>query len=339
MRRVGPSLIPITQGKERQAMTDPESTNRATVIVSGGAAVSPFTTPEAACTEGLAAGNTDTFLREGLLAAGYQVFTSPARIGAGEVAEDPGWQGFANGPTPLAADMTVNAVGDIDNAGAHLARFLGHLEAEYNITTVDIVGHSMGGLFSRAAIRVLQESKSTLHVRTLTTIGTPWTGAFAADFAHGDLALAACNGDPACEAAMTGAKTLDATDSEGAGQQVTQRYLAGETNGLGIDGKEQTTAWNDLQQSVLANVPVVTIGGNHFDKPGLSRVWPHDGLVALQSALADNVSEKVLSKYRTLTFPNVHSIFFANALDLPWDLALTWNPLVLEAVIEAIENP
>jgi pimeloyl-ACP methyl ester carboxylesterase len=320
-------------------MTTQETSNTATVIVSGGAAVSPFTTPDAACTQGLAAGNTDTFLREGLLAAGYRVFTSPARLGAGEVAEDPGWQGFANGPTPLPANMTVNSVGDIDNAGTYLARFLGHLETEYNITTVDLVGHSMGGLFSRAAIRVLQESDSSLDVRTLTTIGTPWTGAFAADYAHGDLALVACNGDPACEAAMTGAKTLDATDSEGAGQQVTQRYLAGETDGLGIDGKEQSTAWNDSQQGVLANIPVVTIGGNHFDKPGMSRVWPHDGLVALQSALANNVSEKVLSKHRSLIFPNVHSIFFANALDLPWDLALTWNPLVLEAVIEAIENP
>ena len=320
-------------------MTDPEIISRAVVLVSGGAAVSPFTTPDAACTQGLAAGNTDTFLREGLLAAGYRVFTSPARIGAGEVSEDPGWEGFANGPTPLPANMTVNAVGDIDTAGANLARFLGHLETEYNITTVDLVGHSMGGLFSRAAIRVLRETQSTLQVRTLTTIGTPWTGAFAADYAHGDLELAACNGDPACEAAMTGAKALDATDSEGAGKQVTQRYLAGETDGLGIDGKEQPTAWNDLQQGVLANIPVVTIGGNHFNRPGMSRVWPHDGLVALQSALADNVSEKVLSKHRSLIFPNVHSIFFSHALDLPWNLALTWNPLVLEAVIEAIENP
>ncbi|KLR59920.1 Alpha/beta hydrolase of unknown function (DUF915) [Actinobacteria bacterium IMCC26207] len=321
-------------------MTEPKTNNNtATVIVSGGAAVTPFTTPEAACAEGLAAGNTDTFLRQGLLAAGLQVFTSPARIGDGQIAEDSNWQGFADGPTPLAAEMTVNSVGDIDKAGAHLARFLGHLETEYDITTVNLVGHSMGGLFSRAAIRVLQESDSNLQVRTLTTIGTPWTGAFAADFAHGDLALAACNGDPACEAAMTGAKTLDATDSEGAGKQVTQRYLAGETDGLGIDGKEQSTAWNDLQQRVLANIPVVTIGGNHFDKPGMSRVWPHDGLVALQSALADNVATEVLPQHRSLTFPNVHSIFFSHALDLPWNLALTWNPLVLEAVIEAIEHP
>ena len=321
-------------------MTEPKTNNNtATVIVSGGAAVTPFTTPEAACTEGLAAGNTDTFLRQGLLAAGLQVFTSPARIGDGQIAEDSNWQGFADGPAPLAADMTVNSVGDIDKAGAHLARFLGYLETEYDITTVNLVGHSMGGLFSRAAIRVLQESNSSLHVRTLTTIGTPWTGAFAADFAHGDLALAACNGDPACEAAMTGAKTLDATDSEGAGQQVTQRYLAGESDGLGIDGKEQSLAWNERQQGVLANIPVVTIGGNHFDKPGMSRVWPHDGLVALQSALADNVATEVLPQHRSLTFPNVHSIFFSHALDLPWNLALTWNPLVLEAVIEAIEHP
>lgn len=106
-------------------MTTHATTNTATVIVSGGGAVTAFTTPDAAYSEGLAAGNTDTFLRDGLLAAGHQVFTSPARIGAGQVSEDPGWQGFADGPTPLPAEMTVNAVGDIDNAGTNLARFLG----------------------------------------------------------------------------------------------------------------------------------------------------------------------------------------------------------------------
>ena len=36
----------------------------AVVIVSGGDAVSPFTTPDQACATGLAAGNTDTAIRE-----------------------------------------------------------------------------------------------------------------------------------------------------------------------------------------------------------------------------------------------------------------------------------
>ena len=66
--------------------------SHAVVIVSGGAAVSPFTTPTQACGSGLAAGNTDTALREALLKAGHQVFTSPtpqkARSNLGRVAKE-----------------------------------------------------------------------------------------------------------------------------------------------------------------------------------------------------------------------------------------------------------
>ena len=45
------------------------SANTAVVIVSGGAAVSPFTTPKSACNTdyGYAAGSTDSFMREYLL--------------------------------------------------------------------------------------------------------------------------------------------------------------------------------------------------------------------------------------------------------------------------------
>jgi hypothetical protein len=118
--------------------------SQAVVLVSGGAAISPFTTPTEACRQGLAAGNTDTFLREGLLCAGYRVFTSPAGVGYGPVTEDPGWGGFSNGPEALSADLTVNAVGDIDQAGASLARFFTFLHGAFDIDTVDIVAHSMG---------------------------------------------------------------------------------------------------------------------------------------------------------------------------------------------------
>jgi hypothetical protein len=74
------------------------SESHAVVIVSGGAAVSPFTTPTEGCRSGLAAGNTDTALRESLLNAGHQVFTSPAAAGEGEVVEDTGWGGFSGAP-------------------------------------------------------------------------------------------------------------------------------------------------------------------------------------------------------------------------------------------------
>jgi len=301
--------------------------SRAVVIVSGGAAISPFTTPTEACRQGLAAGNTDTFLREGLLRAGYRVFTSPAGVGYGQVTEDPGWGGFSNGPEALSADLTVNAVGDIDQAGASLARFFTYLHGAFDIDTVDIVAHSMGGLFSRAAIRKLQHAGSLVDIRTLTTIGTPWRGGFAADYARGDVPLAECHGDPVCEASMREFAKLVAASSQGAGEQVTAAYLAG------------PAGWNERQAGVLEAIPVVTIGGNFYAHEGIPQVWPNDGLVALGSAHADDISERVLPHRVTRTFRDVHSIYFSHLLDLPWERALTWDPDVLATVIHALQHP
>jgi pimeloyl-ACP methyl ester carboxylesterase len=298
---------------------------RVIVIVSGGAAVSPFTTPDAACAEGLAAGNTDTFLREGLLAAGHSVFTSPARVGAGQVEEDTGWSGFSACPVVLPAEMTINAVGEIDEAGRSLVRFLGYLQREHAVGELDIVAHSMGGLFSRAAVRLLRETGSSLRVRSLTTIGTPWAGGFAADYAAGDILLDECQGDADCEATMTEFATLVAESSQGAGEEVTARYLAGP------DG------WNERQGDALAGIPVTLIAGDRLSMPGVREVWPNDGLVALSSALAEGVSARVLSGARSHVFHDVHSIYFSHLLDLPWERALTWDPDVLAAVIGAIQ--
>ena len=72
----------------------------AVVLVSGGAAVTPFTTPDAAAASGLAAGNTMTALREHLLARGTTVFTAPARVGPGEVTNDPGWRSRGSAREP-----------------------------------------------------------------------------------------------------------------------------------------------------------------------------------------------------------------------------------------------
>ena len=301
--------------------------SHAVVIVSGGAAVSPFTTPTQACGSGLAAGNTDTALRESLLKAGHQVFTSPAAAGEGEVAQDTGWGGFAQAPLVLPASMTVNAVGDIDAAGASLLRFWLHLQEVYGVTTLDLVGHSMGGLFSRAAIRLAKEQGAALTFRSLTTIGTPWTGAFSADYAAGEVPLADCQGDPVCEASMTKFAQVVTESSQGAGQEVTAGYLGGP------DG------WNERQANALDGIPVVLLGGDYFSQAGVSEVWPNDGLVALGSALAADVSSTVLSSRVTRTFPDVHSIYFTHLLELPMERGLTWDPDVLDAALYSVANP
>jgi hypothetical protein len=155
--------------QKRQAST-------AVVIVSGGDATTPFTGPDQACATGLAAGNTDTALREYLLGKGYTVYTSPAMAGRGQVVDQTGFGPFGVCPITLPENMTVDSTGSIDTAAEHLARFLNWLHTDRGVNEVDFVGHSMGGLYSRAAIRVLASTNSQLKVRSLTTIGTPLAG-------------------------------------------------------------------------------------------------------------------------------------------------------------------
>ena len=88
----------------------------AVVIVSGGDAVSPFTTPDQACGSGLAAGNTDTGLRADLLAHGYTVYTSPAMAGRGPVVDQDGFGAFGDCPVVLPDLMTVDSTGSMQVA-------------------------------------------------------------------------------------------------------------------------------------------------------------------------------------------------------------------------------
>ena len=297
----------------------------AVVIVSGGDAISPFTTPDDGCRSGLSAGSTDTALREALLSAGMPVFTSPATAGLRQAVSDPGFGGFAEPPLVLPEEMTVDATGPIDDAGGCLATFLAWLSREHGVMSVDLVGHSMGGLFSRAAIRELATDSVAPAVRRLVTIGTPWQGGFAADFAAGDLPLAAADADADTESIMAEFAQESATSSTGAGEQVTRRYLV------------DPGGWKDRQSGVLDAIPVTVIGGDYFRHDGGNpAVWPHDGLVTLVSALAVGVPASVLPAHTSHAFPDVHSIYFADRFGLPWESALTWDPAVHRIVVDAL---
>ncbi len=306
-------------------MSEHSAPSRAVVIVSGGDAVSPFTTPESACSIGLAAGNTDTALREFLLERGHRVFTSPAMNGRGPVVEQrEGFGPFGGMPFVLSDTMTVNSTGDIDLAGEHLARFLTFLATDYGVEVIDIVAHSMGGLFSRAAIRVLAQTGSPLVIRSLTTLGTPWAGSLVGDYTIGDADLAACAGHPFLERLVQEFKKRADTIPVGAAQQVTARYLMG------------PGGWNEFQAGVLDDIPVTLIGGSIFEAPGEAKYWPNDGLVSVSSAHAEGVSDAVLPHRRTLTFARTHSYFISDAVQLGPETSLTWDPEVLAAVHEAI---
>jgi len=293
----------------------------AVVLVSGGAAVTPYTDSERAAATGLAAGNTLTALREHLVSAGVPVFTAPARMGRGTVERDAGWQGFDDVPLVLPAEMTVNAVGPVDDAGGALAAFVRWLRTERGVGSVDLVGHSMGGLFSRAAIRELRTGGP--RVERLVTLGTPWDGAVLGDAVAGDLTEADAHADPATTTILRQALAYAEANSEGAAEQVSRRFLR---------------AWNQTQAGVLDGIAVTAIGAGYFaaaTEP--TQLWPHDGLVSLRSGRADDVPLEVAPVVERHSFPDhVHSIFFADAFGLPWERALTWDPGVFALVDSAL---
>ena len=322
----------LTAGCGAEPAAPPEPAKRpasqAVVIVSGGDATSPFTTPDQACATGLAAGNTDTSLREHLLKQDYTVFTSPAIAGRGQVVDQTGFGPFGICPVTLPENMTVDSTGSIDTAGEHLARFLDWLHTDKGVTDVDFVAHSMGGLYSRAAIRVLTSTKSPVHVRSLTTLGTPWQGSYLSDYANGNLPLTDCLGNHLCESALTGMKAEVLRLMSGSGREVNKAYL------MGANG------WNQFQSGVLDEIPVVLIAGKRFIMPGKVNpaVWPNDGLVALSSAHAVDVTDPVLPHRRCYTVDDTHSIFVSNAAGLAWNTAMTWDPQVLDLVHQSIED-
>ena len=163
--------------------------SRVAVVVSGGGSISPFTTPDAGCAVGLAAGGTDTALREALLDAGIATYTAPVMVGPGRASEDPGWGGFAEPPVVLPAEVTIDSVGEIEASAGKLARFLGHLHAEYGVREIDIVAHSLGGVISRSAHMQMTAAGVPMRIISLTSIGTPWLGSFVRHFDLGTMPM------------------------------------------------------------------------------------------------------------------------------------------------------
>ena len=303
--------------------------SRAVVLVSGLTSTSPFTTSEDGCTIGLPAGTDHTSLREHLLRTGHSVFTAPAMAGPGQVHDTTGYGAFASCPAPLPAAMTIDSAGSIDLAGEHLARFIDWLHTQKGIDEVDLVGHSMGGLYARAAIRTLRADGSAVTVRSLTTLGTPWQGSYLANYAEGTAALSGCLGDQFCEGQMKGyVKDIAAAHVSGSARELGQSYL------MGAQG------WNTVQAGILDRISVTLIGGNRFTRPEAAdpAVWPNDGVVELRSALARDIDDTVLPHRRCYTFDDTHSDYVSMITTLPRDTALTWDPRVLDVVSAAIDS-
>lgn len=222
--------------------------------------------------------------------------------------------------------MTIISTGDIDNAGEHLAHFVNHLHREYQITEIDWIGHSNGGLFARAATRILQATGSPVTVKSLVALGTPWMGGNPLRIIYGEVPESECQGQDSCLRIVDGMRGAAETQL-GLGPQDTYRYL------MGPDG------WNQAQAGVLDDIPVFLVAGTALDAEGGDpEFWPNDGLVSQYSALATDVGEDVLPIRRSVSYPLLHSIFIAESLGEDWQQGMTWNTQVLADVIEFIEQ-
>ncbi len=153
----------------------------AVVLVSGFNTATPFTVPLAACaTQAGPTWGASTGPAASLRAAGEPVFTAPVANAGGTPGSPCTTSG---GAVPPAGDV-IDSNGDVDANGTALMHFLQFLSTNYGVTSVSLVGHSDGGLWSRSAITQMRAADAGPTVQSLTTLGTPHTGSFGADLAE-----------------------------------------------------------------------------------------------------------------------------------------------------------
>ena len=306
--------------------------SRAAVIVSGGGATTPFTTPTRGCStqDGfLSAGNTATALRDYLLAHGKQVYTAPTKMTWGVVDDSArdDFGPFTGCPVILPEHLTIMSAGDISGGGERLARFLHFLRTDYGVTEVDLIGHSNGGLWARSAIWVLKQTAAPITVRSLITLGTPHEGSVPGRFTWKEIELDALEGNAFAEKFNQAWVPYADAGDKGINREDTEKYL------LGPDG------WNAAQGNVLDGIPITLLAGTYFQEAdGDPTVWPNDATVSRSSAWAERVPESIMPNPTRWEAPLVHSIFTCKFADLDWQQALTWNTAALARVEQALDE-
>lgn len=299
------------------------ASDRVAVMVSGVGSISPYTTPTAFCTSGLSAGTTDSYIRDYLTKNGIKVYTAPVMTGPIPVtasATEAEGGPYANCPEQPAADLTIDSIGSVETGGQNLAAFIGYLHEEYGINKVDFIAHSLGGIFTRNAIKNLQDSNSPVTVTSLTTLGSPWEPVMLANPPYDP--QAACDGSELCEQIVTGLMAIPTV------HQIVDFFQADTFN-----------AWTEEQTGVLDNIPVTLVAGTYFTKiDGRSQNWPNDGYVQYSAAMAINISDKVLPVRSCFAEPYTHSPFTSKLVGEKESAAITWNSQTALIVENAIRN-
>lgn len=293
---------------------------RAAVLVSGVGSVTPFTTPTEACRTGFSAGNTWAYIRDFLVTQGIPVFTAPAMTGPGPVEDqsDELLGPFADGPAALPAEMTINSIDSVHQGGVNLAGFLDYLAAEHGVTEVDVVAHSLGGIFSRNGIREARRAGVPVRFRSLTTLGSPWEPVMLANPPYQP--ELACDGLEVC------VQTVKALIEVPTVRNIVDFFQP-----------DVFDPWTAEQAGALDDVAVTLVAGTYFAKiDGRRDKWPNDGFVQWRAALAQSVPDSVLPDRVGLSFPLTHSRAESLAVEEPESMGLTWNASVAGAIAHAI---
>ena len=242
---------------------------------------------------------------------------------------------FKDCPVVLPESMTVMSAGDIDAGGEKLARFVNYLHTEFGVTDVDFVGHSNGGLFSRAATRILKQTSAPITVRSITMLGTPNEGSVPGSYTWGEYNKADCLGVVFCEKFNENWLEYAAQGDLGLNRENTFKYLDG------------PLGWNEAQVGYLDGIPVTLLAGAAFTADGgKPTMWPYDGITSRYSAWASGVSDAVIPWRTCWVAPLTHSTFVTDAYNQlsqakpawDWQTALTWNADALARVNRAIDE-
>lgn len=299
--------------------------SRVVILIPGGGGNSPFTTPDWGCVKGLAAGSQLTALRGALLDEGMPVYSCPARVGGGVMESDSAWGAFSDGPPPLPADMTINSVAPVTDSGARLAHFIRHLATNADITEVDLVGYSLGGVIGRDAIQRLQTDGSSVRVRSLTSVATPWLGSFVLNHDVASLPL-----PPAIASFVSS-------------------FIGGVDSTVSVvprDRSPRPPVWASGYDNVLDGIALTRVAGTYFAESDIKDEFgnmigvlgPNDGFSTRESALALDADPIALPPATCFEVPDLHSNYLADLMDEPWERSINWDPVTWAIVSEAIRK-
>ena len=299
-----------------------QEANRAIVMVSGTASMTPFTTPTEGCASGMSAGNTYAYLRDALIAEGFAVYTQPVNPGPGQVpaTADEASGPFDQCPAALPEGVTINSIDSPETGGERLAAFLALLNEQYGIEQVDLVAHSLGGIFVRNGIRQLQEQDIPVTVRSLTTLSSPWEPAMPANPPNEP--AVACDGNAVCQAFAESMMQVPSV------QAIVAALSAAEFD-----------PWTQAQAGVLDGIPVTLVGGSYFTKPlGNPDKWPTDGIIQLSASLARSVPDSVLPIRSCFAEPATHSAFVSAQVGDAAETGINWNSTSAEIIANAVRT-